>query len=125
MVSLIELYCDDAGRHEARAIARLLYVDDEWIAAHPEGGIGLVVVGSASDVEASIAAHGAFESQPLGENDEPTDDLTDAQRRRWRFECTCGLTVPARHDRLAPILDMLAVHGVARISLSGLAARLT
>jgi hypothetical protein len=47
-------------------------------------------------------------------------------RGRWRFECPlCGMTVPARSDRLALVLHKLRAAGVSELSLRGLASTLT
>lgn len=44
---------------------------------------------------------------------------------RYRFECqTCGETVPVNARKLDPILETLRVHGVARVTLAGIADRL-
>lgn len=44
---------------------------------------------------------------------------------RYNLRCElCGVTVPARYENLAPILNVLAANGVSFISLAALAARL-
>jgi hypothetical protein len=46
-------------------------------------------------------------------------------RLRWEFKCDeCGRLVPARREKLIPVLDKLAEAGLPHISLGGLAARL-
>lgn len=46
-------------------------------------------------------------------------------RQRYRFHCPlCGTTVPAREEKLFPILDGLRTAGLFEVSLSGLAATL-
>lgn len=45
---------------------------------------------------------------------------------RWRFHCpACDDTVPARGDRVLPLLEALRANGVAKVTMAGLAARLT
>lgn len=42
-------------------------------------------------------------------------------RSRWDLRCEmCGLTVPARDERLQPLLDNLATAGVSEISLAAI-----
>lgn len=50
----------------------------------------------------------------------------DVVRERFDVRCgLCGMSTTVRAERLNPIFDTLAAHGIDTISLTGLAARLS
>ncbi|OBI83974.1 hypothetical protein [Mycobacterium sp. E740] len=76
-------------------------------------------------------AVGWYEKMPRRDGPSIMTTLTDdapvqrgGARIRWEFRCDCGTTVPARREKLIPVLDTLAANGIAHISLAGLAASL-
>ena len=70
--------------------------------------------------------HKGFDGRSLtGEVLPPETGFTGPDRLKYTFKCDwCKRTVPCRGEKLTPILDTLAAHGVSRVSLSGIAARL-
>lgn len=115
------VYCDDAS-HEEREIDVLGY----W--PTPPGNIGflnwLTANGSlqtpfGEKMAAELRAGGpvdlgGWSGTPRGMNHE----------YRWRFDCPGCRTVPVHGARMGEILEVLRSHGVPRLSLPQLAARL-
>lgn len=78
-----------------------------------------VVVGAFRRIDGSWVDHGRRTGAAL-DGDQVAD--TAHVRLRFRLRCrACGLSVPVRHERLAPVLDRLEAADVDTVSLTGLA----
>lgn len=122
MSEQVSVLCDE---HEKPwLVDEFTRFDGNWIGAQSMPGqwerggpFGKALRRSSADAFGFVDASGQWDRDEGGEPGWPN--------RRYNLKCRlCARTVPARHENLVPILDVLAANGVPSISLAALAARL-
>ena len=130
----VRVVCNDRS-HEGRTVivSTFTYVDlvAEWPDVFgPDAPTGpaewMHDLAAARALEDDVAT-GRLAERAADEYEIRGDDGPSAfGRRRYRLPCRlCGLNVEVRHERLAPVLDGLADHGVRSVELAHLAGILS
>ncbi|OBI52872.1 hypothetical protein A5705_04865 [Mycobacterium sp. E787] len=115
---MITIVCDSMahdGRRGGHVVLRLK--------RDPAGGWGVITDGT--DMDDTFLLRGEKAQRQFLDGDRRVGGPEAATRLRYRIECSCGDSVPARAEHLHPILDTLLASGWTRpITLTQLRYRL-
>ncbi len=128
---IVQIYCDDPSHPTRRALIARLSVHELWLKDEASGRRKSREVLLREWDEYKRENGPETVAMPTIAYAKPIDpevwqvidrDAAEPTRIRWRLSCPlCRMTVPARGERLKPLLLKMRDHGVAELSLRGLA----